>query len=185
MKDPKDMTQEELAAECRRLGTERMSHIVTYEIRVFDAAAQMLEKDKKELEDKHRLAQAELDRADDRAEELEAELKEAWHEVRELREENNALREGRCLPCEETDKANNEMRNCVIPKMVNIIAHCITCRKKFEEATKDDKVLSKFKIQIPCVECFAEAARGKNPCTVCNGTGYIDDPNLYGKKEEK
>lgn len=55
-------------------------------------------------------------------ERLEADLKEAREEIKALHHECAGLKEGRCFPCEETDKVNNEFRNITIPKLKARIA---------------------------------------------------------------
>lgn len=58
----------------------------------------------------------------DQAMELRQDLKEARIEIKELHHECAGLKEGRCFPCEETDKVNNELRNKTIPKLEEEIA---------------------------------------------------------------
>lgn len=61
---------------------------------------------------------AENENLNEQTTELKEQLNEAWEEIRFLRKQVDSLKtDGICLNCVETDAANNELRNKIIPKL--------------------------------------------------------------------
>jgi hypothetical protein len=159
MKDPKDMTREELVAACREYGTERMSHAVSPEILLFDAVADMLEKaiDEKKLDYLRKANEAILVALGDDAQ---AEAKNGqWAfetdaaDIKRIRAERDDLKIKLADVVAELDEHNREY-------------HYTTCEKKIELLTDAVMDTDSGKWKIVRQNCRAVAT-----CPECNWEG--------------
>jgi len=90
-------------------------------------AAQMLREDGTEI----RLSRKSLMEGHDREEKLK-------EEINYLQKECDGLREGKCFPCEETDKVNNELRIIVIPKLKGELKEVQDCLRISKERRSEE-----------------------------------------------